>query len=168
MNEADRTRKIEEYGTGYELLVAALAEIPEAARDFKPSPTDWSVNEIIVHLGDSESMAALRLRKLVVEPGSELMAYNESKWAEVLAYRNQAAEDSLEIIRLARQTTYRLLKSLPPAVLGNAVKHPEHEEPYTFEFWLDTYARHIPDHIRQMKDAHESWKEQSRLKGGGG
>jgi len=159
MSPEERTRKMEEYGRGYDVLVAALAEIPEEARDFKPSPVDWSVNEIIVHMGDSESMAALRARKLIVEPGSLLMAYDESKWADALSYREQAAEDSLQIIRLARQTTYRLLKSLPPEAFGHAVKHPDYEEPYTFDSWLDIYSRHIPDHVRQMRETYAAWNE---------
>ncbi len=56
------------------------------------------------------------IRKLIVEPGSTLMAYEESKWAEALDYQRQNAEDSLQIIKYARQTTYRLLKTLPEAV----------------------------------------------------
>jgi hypothetical protein len=158
MNAAERSQKIEEYGRGYDLLVAALAEIPPEARDFKPSAEDWSVHEIIVHMGDSESMAAIRARKLIVEPGSMLMAYEESKWAGALDYQEQDAEDSLQIIKLARQTTYRLLKTLPGEVFDHSVKHPEFNEGYSFDMWLGIYAHHIPDHIEQMKKTYEAWK----------
>jgi len=153
-----RNRKIEEYGRGYDVLAAALAEIPRDAWSFKPSAKDWSVQEILVHMGDSESMAALRVRKLVVEPGTTLMPYEEARWAEALNYQGQNADDSLEIIRLARRTTYRLLKALPPEVFSHSVGHPEYAEPYTFDTWLDIYAGHIPDHVEQMKRAHSAWK----------
>ena len=158
MNKEERERKIEEYGRGYELLTAALADIPPEAWEFKPSAEDWSVHEILVHMGDSESMAALRARKLIVEPGSRLMGYEESKWAGALDYQHQDAESSLDIIRLARQTTYALLKTLPDEVFTHTVIHPEHAEPYTFERWLDIYSRHIPDHIEQMRNAVKNWK----------
>ena len=117
------------------------------------------MHEIIVHMGDSESMAALRIRKLIVEPGSTLMGYEESKWAQALDYQKQNAEDALQIIKFARQTTYRLLKTLPDAVFEHSVKHPEMTEPYTFDTWLDIYARHIPDHVDQMQRAFEAWKK---------
>jgi hypothetical protein len=104
-------------------------------------------------------MAALRVRKLIVEPGSTLMGYDEAKWAEALNYRQHNAQDSLEIIRLARLSTYRLLKSLPPEVFSHSVKHPQYSEPYTFDTWLGIYARHIPDHVQQMKEAYQSWKK---------
>lgn len=159
MNSEERNRKIEEYGAGYDMLAAAVAEIPREAWTFKPAADEWSVHEILVHIGDSESMAALRLRKLVVEPGTTLMAYEESKWAGALNYNDQSAEDALQIIKLARQTTYRLLKSLPATVFEHSVTHPEMSEPYTFDTWLGIYARHIPDHLDQMRRAYDAFKK---------
>lgn len=159
MDKRERNEKIEQYGRGYDLLTAALADLPSEAWDFKASPTDWSVHEIIVHMGDSESMSALRVRKLIVEPGSTLMGYEEAKWADALDYKNQDAQDSLEIIRLARQSTYLLLKTLPDEVFTHSVKHAEYSEPYTFEKWLNIYARHIPDHIEQMQKSYETWRK---------
>jgi hypothetical protein len=159
MKESERSRKIEEYGRGPDLLVEALAAIPRESWSFQPGPEDWSVHEILVHMGDSESMAALRLRKLIVEPGSTLMAYEESKWAKALNYLKQDADDSLQIIKYARHSTYRLLKTMPPEVFENSVKHPEQSEPYTVDRWLEIYARHIPDHIAQMNRAYDAWKQ---------
>jgi DinB superfamily len=160
MQKKDRDEKIEAYGHGYDLLVKALAEIPPEAREHRSAPGEWSVGEIIVHMGDSESMSALRVRKLIVEPGSQLMGYEESKWADALHYRDQNIEDALQIIKYARQTTYRLLKTLPDEVFSHTVIHPEYDEPYTFDQWLEIYARHIPDHIGQMMRSYHSWKTQ--------
>jgi len=160
MDKKERNEKIEQYGHGYELLASALKALPREAWDFKASSTDWSIHEVIVHMADGESMSALRARKLIVEPGSTLMGYEEAKWADALDYKNQDAQDSLEIIRLARQTTYRLLKTLPDKVFTHAVMHAEYSEPYTFEKWLNIYARHIPDHIEQMQKSYDAWKKQ--------
>ena len=159
MNQGERNQKIEDYGRGYDHLLEALAGIPREAWDYKPSAQDWSVHEILVHMGDSESMAALRLRKLIVEPGSTLMGYDEAKWADALEYQKQDADDALQIIKLARQTSYRLLKTLPADVFDHAVEHPESSDPYTFDRWLGIYARHIPDHVEQMKKSYEAWKK---------
>jgi hypothetical protein len=95
----------------------------------------------------------------VVEPGTTLMAYEESKWAGALNYKDQSAEDSLQIIKLARQTTHRLLRSLPASVFDHSVTHPEMSEPYTFDTWLGIYARHIPDHVDQMRRAYDAFKK---------
>lgn len=158
MNAQERNEKIEAYGRGFQYLEAAVAQIPREAWNYKPSPEDWSVHEIIVHMGDSESMAALRLRKLIAEPGSTLMAYEEARWAQALNYLEQNPEDSLQIIKYARQTTYRLLKTIPETVIHNSLIHPEMSDPYTLDTWLGIYARHIPDHVDQMQRAFDAWK----------
>jgi len=104
-------------------------------------------------------MAALRLRKLIVEPGSILMGYEEAKWAGALDYQNQDPEDSLQVIKYARLTTYHLLKTLTDEVYTHTVTHPEHNEPYSFDSWLNLYSKHIPDHIVQIKNSVEAWKK---------
>ncbi|HTP02708.1 MAG TPA: DinB family protein [Anaerolineales bacterium] len=158
MNKEERNAKIELYGRGYGLLSAALAQIPREVWEFKPSPMGWSVHEILVHMGDSESMAALRVRKLIAEPGSLLMGYDEASWASALDYQHHDVECSLDIIRLARQTTYDLIKRQPDEIFVHSVWHPEIEGPYTFDTWLDIYSRHIPDHIQQMQEALQAWQ----------
>jgi hypothetical protein len=157
MNREEINEKIEQYGRGYDLLTAALAEVPKEAWSYRPAPNEWSVHEIVVHMADSESMSALRARKLIAEPGSTLMGYDEAYWADALAYIEQSAEDALEVIRLARLTTYNLLKRQPDEVFTHSVTHPEYADPYTFEKWLNIYARHIPDHIDQLKRSYQAW-----------
>ena len=149
---------IEEYGRGFDLLTIALAKVPREAWSFRPLPKEWSVHEIIVHMADSESMSALRARKLIAEPGSMLMGYEEANWADALGYKEQSVEDALEIIKLARKSTYELLKRQPDEVFEHSVIHPEYpDEPYTFEQWLNIYAQHIPDHINQLQRAYQTW-----------
>ena len=159
MDQNERNEKIEQYGHGFDLLTAALAYVPRKSWEYKASAADWSVHEIIVHMGDSESMAALRLRKLIVEPGTTLMGYEEARWAGALGYQNLDPEDSLQVIKYARQTTYKLLKTLRDETFTHSVTHPEHNEPYTFEKWLNIYSKHIPDHIAQIKRCVEAWKK---------
>ncbi len=159
MNTEERREKIELYGLGFSLLKAALAEVPAEAMKFKPGPTDWSVHEVVIHIADSESNAALRARKLIVEPGGILMGYDQAQWADVLNYHDHNLEDALEVTRLARKTTYELIKRQPEEVFTHAIVHPEMNEPYTFDKWIDIYSRHIPGHIEQIQNNVKLWKE---------
>ena len=159
MNREERIEKIELYGRGYDLLTTALAEVPREAWLFKPEPKEWSVHEVIIHLADSESNAALRARKLIVEPGSMLMGYDQDQWATMLDYHEQDLQDALDIVRLVRKTTYELLQKQPDEVFEHSVKHPEYEEPYTFEQWLDVYSAHIPGHVEQIRNNYKLWRD---------
>ena len=159
MNAQERDQKIELYGQGYDLLMEALRDIPREMWTFKPKPTEWSVHEVLVHLADSESNAALRARKLIVEPGGTLMGYDQDKWTRELDYHDQSYEDALEILRLVRKTTYALLKKQPEDVFEHWVKHPEYDEPYTFEQWINIYSAHIPGHIEQIRNNYKIWRD---------
>jgi len=162
MNKAERNAKIEEYGRGFDLFTAALAELPREAWEFKPAPAEWSVHEIVLHMADSESIGAHRIRKLIAEPGSTLMPYDEAIWAQALNYRNQNADDALQSFRLTRQMTHHLLKTLPDEVFTHSVIHPVFDEPYTFEQWLNIYTDHVPEHVGQLKYNHRAWKERNK------
>lgn len=159
MNIEDRNQKIELYGRGYDLLLETLRASPKEMWQFKPEPKEWSVHEIIIHLADSESNAALRARKLIVEPGGTLMGYDQDKWAMELDYHNQSYEDALEVVRLVRKTTYELLKKQLDEVFEHSVTHPEYDEPYTFEQWIDIYSAHIPGHIEQIRNNYKIWRD---------
>ena len=160
MNQAERNEKIELYGKGFDLLLDTLKDIPREMWKFKPEPKEWSVYEVLIHLGDSESNAALRARKLIVEPGGTVMGYDQDQWTAELNYHDHNYEDALEIVRLVRKTTYELLKKQPDEVFEHSVKHPEYEEPYTFEKWLTIYSEHIPGHIEQIRNNYKIWRDQ--------
>ena len=160
MNQQERNKKIELYGKGYDMLMETLKDIPSEMWKFKSEPGEWSVHEVLVHLADSESNAALRARKLIVEPGGTLMGYDQDKWTVELDYHDQSYEDALDILRLVRKTTYELLKKQPDEVFEHSVRHPEYEEPYTFDQWLKIYSAHIPGHIEQIRNNYRIWRDQ--------
>ncbi len=167
MNQAERNEKIEEYGRGFDLFSAALAEAPREAWEFKPAPGEWSIHEIIIHMKDSEIMGVTRLYKLIAEPGSTLMAYEEAEWADALDYQNQDVDDALQIFKLTKQTTYHLLKTLSDPIFRHSVEHPgagypEYGESYNLDKWLNIYTHHIPTHIEQLRKTYQVWHAQNK------
>lgn len=165
MNQVERSEMIEEYGRGYNLLTAALGEVPLEAREFRPALHAWSIHELIVHMADSEIIGVTRARKLIAEPSGTLMGYDDALWADELDYQNQSMEDALQIFRLLRQTTYHLLKVLPEPVFAQSVIHPdkgiypEYGEAYTLDKWLHIYTRHVREHVEQLNKTYQTWKE---------
>jgi hypothetical protein len=158
MTPQQRDALIDRYAEGPELLDAALAELPPQMWTFKPSPADWSVHEILIHLADSETNAFLRCRRLVAEPGGSLMAYDQDLWAHALDYHSRDTELARSIVGLVRRSTTELLRSLPDTVWRHTVEHAELDRPYTFDDWLEVYAAHIPDHIEQMMRNRAAWE----------
>lgn len=164
MNQDERNQLIEEYGRGFDFMNAVLVEIPRDAWEFKP-PGEWSVHEILIHMADSEMMGVIRLYKLIAEPGDTLMIYDSDNWAKALDYQNQDVDDALQIFKLLRRTTYRLLKNLPDQVSTHSVIHPagvypEYGEGYTLWKWLNIYTRHVREHTEQLKRTYRERESQ--------
>lgn len=160
MKREEINDKIELYRRGFDMLVDVLKDIPRDIWQFKPEPGEWSIHEVIIHLADSETNAALRARMLIVEPGGTVMGYDQNAWANTLNYQEHDLEDALEVVRLARKTTHQLLKKQPDEIFEHIVMHPEYKEPYTFDNWLNIYSAHIPGHIEQIMNNYKIWKSQ--------
>ena len=159
MDIEERNQKIESYGKAHRRLVAAIKRFPQEMWTFRPSRERWTIHEIIAHIADSEANSYVRCRRLIAEPGSTVLGYDENRWAVNLHYHHQSAADALELFKWLRRSSYTLIKDLPETAWANTVTHTENGR-MTLEDWLDTYERHIPDHIRQMQAVYEDWLKQ--------
>jgi hypothetical protein len=150
----ERTKLIELYRDGYTAVAEALLKITPAELDFKPDPTKWSVREIVHHLADSEMTAAVRLRLLLATDRPTIQGYDQDEFARRLYY-DRPHEASLELFRLARQSTVEILDRLTPA---EWVREGTHTEigPYGVESWLKTYSQHAHKHARQIRIARDA------------
>ena len=156
MKTDERKKKIESYGRAYQALISALEQFPLEMWQFRPAKNRWTIHEIIVHITDSEANSYVRCRRFLAEPGGTILGYDEEKWAIELGYQNQSTEDALALFKWLRQNSYNLIKDLPESVWSNTVSHTE-DGLITMDDWLDTYERHIPEHIKQMQAIYEDW-----------
>jgi len=156
VNSDDRKQKIESYGKAYDQLISTIVQYPREMWHFRPVEERWTIHEIVVHIADSEVNSYIRCRRFIAEPGGTVLGYDENKWAKALAYQEQSTEDALELFRWLRHNTYELIKAQPEAIWSNTVNHTENGI-MTMDDWLDTYERHIPEHIEQMQANYEDW-----------
>jgi hypothetical protein len=156
MTTNNRCDQIESYGAAYDLLVAALARFPRAMWQYRPAPDRWTIHEIIVHITDSEANSYIRCRRLLAEPGSTVLGYDEARWAVALDYHDQSVEDALELFKWLRRASYLLIKAAPDAAWAYTIMHSE-SGVMTADDWLDTYERHVRDHIAQMQAVYADW-----------
>jgi hypothetical protein len=152
----ERKVKIEAYGSAYAQLSGAIQAFPREMWQHRPAAGQWTIHEIIVHIADSEANSYIRCRRFLAEPGSSVLGYDEMKWARDLRYHEQRPEDALELFQWLRRLTYNLIRDLPDTTWQNTIYHSENGL-MTLEDWLETYAEHIPAHIRQMQTVYEDW-----------
>jgi hypothetical protein len=147
----DRARLMERYHSGIEALDEALAGITDAELD-RPQPDgEWTAREVVHHLADSESMAYIRLRRLIAEDNPEIQGYDEPEWARRLHY-DRPIGASRAVVGAVRAASLQLLRSLTPDEWERAGTHSE-SGAYSVAQWLEIYADHTRDHADQIRRA---------------
>ena len=162
MTTTERNDLIQSYGHAYTILTDALRKYPKEMWQWRPAPEKWSIHEVIIHIADSEANSYIRCRRFIAEPGSGVYGYDENKWARAMDYHHQSTDEALDLFRVLRDTTYKLIKRVPDEVwLSATVQHSENGT-MSFEQWLKVYEEHIPVHIRQMDRNYRAWLDSEK------
>ena len=149
MTREERSALIARYAAAYDEVVKALEDFPAESLSAHPIPGKWSAREIVHHLGDSESTAAIRIRKLLVEDSPVIEGYDQDEFALKLRYNERDLGPALEAFRSARQTTAQVLALMTEDDWKRAGVHTE-SGPYSAEKWLTIYADHAHNHADQI------------------
>ena len=157
MDPQERQQSIAQYARGAQRLEAALAEVPERARRWRPAPGKWTAHEVVCHCADSETNAAMRIRYLLAEQAPVIMGYDQDEWARAFDYHAYDLATALQTVAAVRAHTAALLKRLPEEAWSREGRHSESGR-YTAEDWLKTYAEHLEGHARQIEANVAAWR----------
>ena len=149
----DTAALIDQYAAGPEAVHRALDGITDDELDRRPSGGGWTARQVVHHLADSETNSYIRLRRMLVDDGAELQAYDEAAWAAEprLGY-DGPIEAPLAVLEAVRAASTMLLRRLDDADFSRAGVHPEHGS-YSVQTWLEIYAEHALDHADQIRRA---------------
>jgi hypothetical protein len=161
MTREERQGFIARYKAGYAEVVAALKGIGPEELDWRPAPTEWSAREVVHHLADSETVAAIRLRRLLAEDKAVIQGYDQEEYARRLRYQERPMEPSLQAFESARSTTAQIMDLMTDADWQRAGTHSELGA-YTAERLLEIYSAHAHEHAAQIRKNREGWAARRR------
>lgn len=161
MTREERQALIARYKAGYAEVGAALGGIGREELDWRPAPNEWSAREVVHHLADSETIAGIRLRRLLVEDKPLIQGYDQDEYARRLRYQDRPMEPALQAFEAARATTAQLLEAMTDADWQRAGTHRE-SGAYSAERFLQTYSSHAHDHAAQIRKNREGWAARRR------
>jgi hypothetical protein len=117
----------------------------------RPAPDKWSVTEILAHLADSELVYGFRIRLMLAASGTPIQNTDQDAWAQSSDYANHDPVLSLEGLRITRERTVRLLKSLPRPSWDLYGMHSERGKE-TVTRVVEMLAGHDINHMMQIKE----------------
>lgn len=107
------TAELHAYATFPEQIATVVAELSPEQLQATPVPGEWSIQQILLHLADSEVVGYERLRRIIAEEHPPLQAYDEDAWGRGLYYHQQDCQLARDLFALLRQASAALLRQLP-------------------------------------------------------
>jgi uncharacterized damage-inducible protein DinB len=150
MNEQTQ-QLIDQYTAGAHTLAEAIEGLsPEQLQAF-PVPGTWSIQQIVVHLMDSDLVLADRMKRIIAEDLPLLVEFNETQFAERLQYQSQDANLACEVFRHNRLLMREILVRLGEEDFDRCGIHTERGK-VTLAEWLAITVRHLDHHLKFIRD----------------
>ncbi len=150
MNKDEIQELVVTYKAGYDEVVESLKDFPLESQTSHPIPGKWSAREIIHHLADSETAAAIRLRRLLSEDHPVIQGYDQDDFAKRFHYNERDTTAALAAFHAARAGTAQILDRMNDDDWKREGIHTESGR-YSIEDWVRIYAAHAHNHAQQIR-----------------
>jgi uncharacterized damage-inducible protein DinB len=116
---------LQSYEQGSDSFRAMFAGLtPEQLQAF-PVPGTWSLQQIALHVLDSDLVIADRMKRVIAEDRPLLIAYDETRFAASLHYDQQPIDEVASLFALNRKHVSRILRRLAPDIFQRTGIHTE-------------------------------------------
>ena len=113
-------------------------------------PGKWSVQDVLQHLVDTETVYAVRYRMIVAQDRPTITGFDQDAWSTDLRYTDLEAERLLHELDPVRLRNLRLLRGLPRSAFRRAGLHDERGEE-TLDDMVRLGAAHDLVHRHQIE-----------------
>ncbi len=119
-----------------------------------PVPGTWSIQQIVLHLADTELVMAERMKRVIAEEKPALQSFDENKWSQNLHYHDQSAQDAATMVELTRKQMARVLRQLPDDAFDRIGTHNQ-AGPQRLREIIERATRHLDHHLKFILDKRE-------------
>jgi uncharacterized damage-inducible protein DinB len=138
---------IEDYAAGAGKIGPAIAGLSREQLCAFPVPGTWSIQQIVLHLMDSDLIGADRMKRVAAEDKPPtLIGYDENAFARGLFYDQLNPRTACEVFEKNRLLTGEILRRLPAAAFDRTGMHNERGQ-VTLADLLKSYVEHLDHHL---------------------
>ena len=148
-NLSDMPAAIEAFIAGADVPAKAIAKLTPEQLRAHPIPGTWSIQEIVIHLWDSDLVGCDRMRRLAAMPNPLIVAYDEDAFARALNPDRLDAHKAAEIFRLNRLLFGEVLRSLPAEAFTRSGVHNQRGT-ITLGGTVTGYVEHLEGHMGHL------------------
>ncbi|MGL4465310.1 MAG: DinB family protein [Planctomycetia bacterium] len=137
---------VERYESDASLLPAAVAGLTPAERNAPTSAGGWTIQEIVLHLMESDLIATDRMKRIVAELEPLLVGYDENAWSRMAGREELDAAMAADVFHKNRLLTAAFLRAQPDEAFARVGRHTE-RGPVSLRSMLETYTNHFRHHL---------------------
>lgn len=146
----DRTL-IDTYAAGANELAQSIAGLSREDLTAFPVPGTWSIQQIVIHMMDSDLIGADRMKRVAAETEPPtLIGYDETAFSQNLSYHDLDPRKACQVFALNRELTAEVLRRLPDEAFQRRGHHNEHGE-MTLAELVETYVGHWKHHEKYIR-----------------
>ena len=145
---------IESFAAGGETLRRAVDGLTRDDLLARPGPGDWSIQELVIHIADSDDIAIDRMKRVLTEDNPPLLYADESAYITRLLPDEQSLEDALTLFEVGRRQWSRVLRKLPDEAFSRIGTH-NRRGIVTLAGMVEGYIRHVEHHLVFLKAKRE-------------
>jgi hypothetical protein len=138
---------IDQYEADGVIPAKAIQGLSTAELNAIPIPGKWSIQQVILHLLDSDLVGTDRMKRVIAEDKPTLLAYNETLFTKNLGYDRLDPALACEIFRLNRKMTAAILRNVPDAAFERNGNHTERGWETLAEL-VEGYIEHLHHHMK--------------------
>lgn len=142
---------IDQYEADATLPAQAIAGLTKEELNSFPVPGTWSIQQVILHLMDSDLIGSDRMKRVIAEPNPTLLAYDETAFSKNLHYEMLDPAMACEVFRLNRLMTATLLRLLPETAFARTGNHTERGVE-SLEMLVQGYVDHLHHHLKFVRE----------------
>jgi DinB superfamily len=137
---------IESFAAGGDILRQAVQGLSRDDLIARPGPGDWSIQELVIHMADSDEIAIDRMKRILTEDNPPLLYADESAYIARLLPHEQSIEDALTLMEVGRRQWSRVLRGLPDEAFSRTGTH-NRKGVLTLGDMVIGYTKHLEHHL---------------------
>ena len=145
---------IEKFAAGACVPGEAIAGPSREELNATPIPETWSIQQIVIHLMDSDLIGADRMKRVAAEDHPSLIGYNETAFANTLFPDQLDPVMACEVFEKNRLLTAEILRRLPDDVFEKTGMHNE-DGVKTLGVLVKGYVEHLDHHMKFIRKKRE-------------
>ncbi len=142
---------IDDYEKQGPQLAAAIIGLSPEQLCAVPVAGTWSIQQIVLHLMDSDLIGADRMKRIIAEERPQLLGFDETAFSQRLFYDQADAGLAAEVFRHNRTLTAAILRAVPDQAFARVGIHNQ-RGPMTLDSLVHGYVDHFDHHLRFIKE----------------